>query len=110
MNFGAIESNLKQGGRISRADAESLWANASDEQLKVLANIVRDRYHEPKTATYLLMRIINYTNVCVALCDYCSFYRLPKSPEGYVRSKHWIFSKIDDLLEVGGDLFAFNGG
>jgi cyclic dehypoxanthinyl futalosine synthase len=110
MNFGAIESNLKQGGRISRADAESLWADASDEQLKLLANIVRDRYHEPKTSTYLLMRIINYTNVCVALCDYCSFYRLPKSPEGYVRSKDWIFSKIDELLEVGGDLFAFNGG
>ncbi len=33
-----------------------------------------------------------------------------KSPEGYVRSKDWIFSKIDELLEVGGDLFAFNGG
>lgn len=110
MNVDSIEASLRNGGRISRADAESLWKNASDEQLRMLANIVRDRYHAPKTATYLLMRIINYTNVCVALCDYCSFYRLPKSPEGYVRSKAWIFAKIDELLEVGGDLFGFNGG
>lgn len=110
MNVDSIEKSLRQGARIDRADAEFLWANASNEQLQTLANIVRDRYHAPKTSTYLLMRIINYTNVCVALCDYCSFYRLPKSPEGYVRSKDWIFSKIDELLEVGGDLFAFNGG
>jgi|694.fasta_scaffold81398_4 cyclic dehypoxanthinyl futalosine synthase len=110
MNVDSIQDSLAQGGRISRADAEFLWQNASDEQLQTLANIVRDRYHAPKTATYLLMRIINYTNVCVALCDYCSFYRLPKSPEGYVRSKEWVFSKIDELLNVGGDLFGFNGG
>ncbi len=110
MNFDSIESNLRQGGRISRADAERLWLTAGDEQLQTLANIVRERYHEPQCATYLLMRIINYTNVCVAKCDYCSFYRLPKSSEGYVRSKDWIFSKIDELLQVGGDLFAFNGG
>ncbi|HEY9679062.1 MAG TPA: radical SAM protein [Drouetiella sp.] len=110
MNYESIEINLKQGGRVSRADAQSLWENASDEQLMTLANIVRDRYHAPKTATYLLMRIINYTNICVAKCDYCSFYRLPKAPDGYVRSKDWIYSKIDELLEVGGDLFAFNGG
>jgi len=110
MNVDSIEISLRQGGRISRGQAEFLWTNATDEQLQKLANIVRDRYHPPKTSTYLLMRIINYTNVCVALCDYCSFYRLPKSPEGYVRSKDWIFSKIDELLEVGGDLFAFNGG
>ncbi len=56
------------------------------------------------------MRIINYTNVCVAKCDYCSFYRLPKAPDGYVRSKEWIFERIDELLLLGGDLFGFNGG
>lgn len=108
--IGSIEETLRQGGRITRAEAEFLWASANDEELQKLAQIVRDRYHAPKTATYLLMRIINYTNICVAKCDYCSFYRLPKAPDGYVRSKDWIFSKIDELLEVGGDLFAFNGG
>jgi cyclic dehypoxanthinyl futalosine synthase len=109
-NYSQIEDKVRTGTRISRKDAEYLWLNASDSELQVLANIVRDRFHEPKTATYLLMRIINYTNVCVAKCDYCSFYRLPKAPDGYVRSKEWIFERIDELTAMDGDLFGFNGG
>ena len=96
--------------RVSRAQAEWLWHNASDHELIELASSVRARYHEADVATYLLMRIINYTNICVAKCDYCSFYRLPRAKDGYVRDQEWVFSKIDELVEVGGDLFAFNGG
>ena len=70
----------------------------------------RDRWHEPNHATYMVMRIINYTNVCVAQCDYCAFYVLPNQDGGYVLSRKDVFAKIDDLLEVGGDLVAFNGG
>lgn len=105
-----LADKLKSEQRISDEDALWLWENASDEQLQSLARIVRDRYHKPDSATYLLMRIVNYTNVCVAKCDYCSFYRLPNAPDGYVKEKSWIFEKIDELLSVGGDLFGFNGG
>ena len=56
------------------------------------------------------MRIINYTNVCVAQCDYCAFYVLPGQDGGYVLDRDEVFAKIDELLEVGGDLVAFNGG
>jgi cyclic dehypoxanthinyl futalosine synthase len=108
--YSQIENKLRAGERINRKEAEHLWLNASDDELQVLANIVRARFHEPNAATYLLMRIVNYTNVCVAKCDYCSFYRLPKAPDGYVRSKEWIFERIDELVAMGGDLFAFNGG
>lgn len=58
----------------------------------------------------MIMRIINYTNVCVAQCDYCAFYRLPGHPEGYVLSRDRVFAKLDELIELGGDLAAFNGG
>ena len=109
-NFERIKDCLDGGGRVTKDDARWLWLNASDEELKLLANKVRNRYHQPGVATYLLMRIINYTNVCVAKCDYCSFYRLPKAPDGYIRSKEWIFERIDELVNMGADLFAFNGG
>jgi cyclic dehypoxanthinyl futalosine synthase len=109
-SFDKIADCVRNQARVSRNEAEWLWLNASDEQLQILANNVRDRFHEPNAATYLLMRIVNYTNVCVAKCDYCSFYRLPKAPDGYVRSKEWIFERIDELVSMGGDLFAFNGG
>ena len=96
--------------RITVDDARTLWNEASDEELKRLAQDVRARYHEPNRATYMVMRIINYTNVCVAQCDYCAFYVLPNQDGGYVLSREDVFAKIDELLEFGGDLVGFNGG
>jgi cyclic dehypoxanthinyl futalosine synthase len=96
--------------RISIDEARTLWREASDEELKRLAGEVRARYHEPNHATYMVMRIINYTNVCVAQCDYCAFYVLPNQDGGYVLSREQVFAKIDELLEAGGDLVGFNGG
>ena len=58
----------------------------------------------------MVMRIINYTNVCVAQCDYCAFYKLPTQEGGYVLSHDEVFAKLDELLVMGGDLAAFNGG
>jgi cyclic dehypoxanthinyl futalosine synthase len=87
-----------------------LWKHAGDDELRNLAQIVRNRFHAPGTCTYMLMRIINYTNVCVAQCDYCAFYTLPGQDGGYVLSEQQVFDKIDELLELGGDLVAFNGG
>ena len=96
--------------RISVAEAAHLWNEASDEELRELAGAVRARWHEPDRATYMIMRIINYTNVCVAQCDYCAFYVLPGQDGGYVLDRDEVFAKIDGLLEVGGDLVGFNGG
>ena len=97
-------------GRITVDEARELWLHADDEELKRLAQDVRARYHEPNHATYMVMRIINYTNVCVAQCDYCAFYVLPNQHGGYVLSRNEVFAKIDELLEFGGDLVGFNGG
>jgi cyclic dehypoxanthinyl futalosine synthase len=96
--------------RITVDEARTLWREASDDELKRLAGEVRARYHEPNRATYMVMRIINYTNVCVAQCDYCAFYVLPNQEGGHVLSREDVFAKIDELLELGGDLVAFNGG
>jgi len=96
--------------RISVDEARALWETGSDEELKRLAQEIRGRYHDPSRATYMVMRIINYTNVCVAQCDYCAFYVLPNQDGGYVLSREDVFAKIDDLLGFGGDLVAFNGG
>ena len=96
--------------RISVTEAARLWNEASDDELKQLAGAERARWHEPDRATYMVMRIVNYTNVCVAQCDYCAFYVLPNEDGGYVLDRGEVFAKIDELLEVGGDLVAFNGG
>jgi cyclic dehypoxanthinyl futalosine synthase len=96
--------------RISPEEALCLWREASDADMRSLASQVCARYHSPSACTYMLMRIINYTNVCVAQCDYCAFYKLPGQEGGYVLSQDQVFAKLDELLAMGGDLAGFNGG
>jgi cyclic dehypoxanthinyl futalosine synthase len=108
--FSEIAAKVAQGSRIGRDQARWLWTNASDAELCSLAAGVRGRFHAPGSCTYMVMRIINYTNVCVAQCDYCAFYKLPSQDGGYVLSHEEVFAKLDELLALGGDLAAFNGG
>jgi len=96
--------------RITADEAARLWNHAGDAELRALASQARAHFHSPRAATYMLMRIINYTNVCVAQCDYCAFYKLPTQEGGYVLSHEQVFAKLDELLALGGDLAAFNGG
>jgi cyclic dehypoxanthinyl futalosine synthase len=110
ITLSTIRAKLEQQTRISESDALFLWRHASDADLRALASHVRARFHPPDACTYLVMRIVNYTNVCVAQCDYCAFYRLPGQPGGYVLSQPQVFAKLDELLALGGDLAAFNGG
>lgn len=110
LTLAEISAKVEQGTRIDVKEARWLWLNASVPELQRLAAIVRARFHAPGECTYMLMRIINYTNVCVAQCDYCAFYKLPTQEGGYVLSQEQVFAKIDELIALGGDLAAFNGG
>src|ERR1700684_4113417 len=106
----AIRAKVHNRERVTAEEALWLWKHATDEEMRDLAQLVRSRYHKPNACTYMLMRIINYTNVCVAQCDYCAFYTLPGQAGGYVLSHEDVFAKLDELLALGGDLAAFNGG
>lgn len=105
-----LERRLREGGRVEASEALKLARNADEAELKRLAGIVRDRWHAPRTATYTVMRIINYTNTCVAQCDYCAFYVLPGEKDAYRLTDQQVFDRIDDLVARGGDLVGFNGG
>ena len=63
-----------------------LYERAPLLELGHLADAERWRQHPENVVTYIIDRNINYTNVCVADCKFCAFYRRPKHPEGYVLS------------------------
>jgi cyclic dehypoxanthinyl futalosine synthase len=74
------------------------------------ADDVTRRLHPENYRTYNIDRNINYTNVCTAVCDFCAFYRGPKSPEGYVLDRETIFQKIDETVALGGEQILLQGG
>jgi cyclic dehypoxanthinyl futalosine synthase len=108
--FADLHARLTAGGRITRDEAAWLWQHADDAQLRALAGLVRARWHAPDAATWLIMAIVNYTNVCVAKCDYCAFYKLPKEEGTYLHDFEALRPRIDRVLALGGTLVGFNGG
>lgn len=105
-----VVARLEAGTELDRDGAKVLYEQADDALLSRLATAARARYHPHDRATYIMMAIVNYTNVCVAKCDYCSFYRLPHQPGTYLLSFEQVCQKIDELVAFGGKLVGFNGG
>lgn len=110
MNVARIKENLLADTPITRSEGEWLFNNGSDSDLQSLASIARNKFHSSKTATYLVMAIVNYTNICVAKCSYCSFFKLPHQSGTYLLSFEQLCQKIDSLIKLGGTLVSFNGG
>ena len=111
MNLEHIEKKIVQNQRITRHEAHDLFSHGTDDELSRLATHVKQRHHNADhQATYLIMAIVNYTNICVAACDYCSFYRLPHQSGTYLLNFDQICEKIDQVAQLGGTLVSFNGG
>ncbi len=87
-----------------------LYERASLLDLGTLADQARWTLHPENVVTYIIDRNINYTNVCVADCKFCAFYRRPKHAEGYVLSFEEIGRKIDELKALGGVQILMQGG
>ncbi len=105
-----LRDAIEAGEPISLNDAAELYGSADDVTLSELATLARNKLHPASEATYVVMAIVNYTNICVAKCDYCAFYRLPHQEGGYLLDFDQVCAKIDDLVRHGGTLVGFNGG
>ncbi len=105
-----INSKISDRFPISVKEAGWLFQNASMQTLSELALKAKSFFHKADEASYLIMAIVNYTNVCIAKCDYCSFYRFPHHKDSYLLTHEQVFEKIDELISYGGTLVGFNGG
>jgi cyclic dehypoxanthinyl futalosine synthase len=105
-----IAERVRSGGRLDSAVALELYLHASTPLLGRLADEVRARKHPDGIVTYIIDRNVNYTNVCVARCNFCAFYRPVGSAEGYVLGFEEIFRKIDETIALGGGQVLLQGG
>src|SRR5580765_7689870 len=102
MTIQSIADKVSAGARIDADEALFLYRSAPTALLGQLAESVRDRKHPGRIVSYIIDRNVNYTNVCVARCNFCAFYRPVGSAEGYVLGFDELFRKIDETLAVGG--------
>ena len=105
-----IAAKVEKGGRVSADEALALYHGAPTHLLGALADGIRARKHPGRIVTYIIDRNVNYTNVCVARCNFCAFYRPVGSSDGYVLAFDEIFKKIDETIAVGGSQLLLQGG
>jgi len=105
-----LAAKVRQGGRLDPPEALELYLHAPTPLLGSLADEVRARKHPEGIVTYIIDRNVNYTNVCVARCNFCAFYRPVGSSEGYVLGFEEIFRKIDETISLGGGQLLLQGG
>ena len=110
MMIDQIAQKVRDGGRVDAAEAAALYRHAPTHLLGSLADGIRARKHPDRIVTYIIDRNVNYTNICVARCNFCAFYRAVGDSEGYVLGFEEIFRKIDETVAVGGNQLLLQGG
>ena len=95
---------------LSIEEGEFLYEHAPLTELMYVANELRKIQVPHGKVTWQIDRNVNTTNVCVANCKFCNFYRIPGHPEAYITDMPTYRQKIEETIRYGGDQLLLQGG
>jgi cyclic dehypoxanthinyl futalosine synthase len=109
-----VESLLNRALNLEFLSIEEgvfLYENAPTSNLMFVANEIRNiKKNNSQKVTWIIDRNVNTTNVCIANCKFCNFYRIPGHPESYVTSIETYKKKIEETFQLGGEQLLLQGG
>ncbi len=108
-----LQSLYERAMRFDFLSAEEgifLFENAPLADLTFIANELRKIQVPHGKVTWIIDRNVNTTNVCVANCKFCNFYRIPGHPESYITDIETYKKKIDETFRYGGEQLLLQGG
>ena len=88
---------------LSLSEGVFLFENAPTAELMAIGNQLRFLQKPEPIVTWIIDRNVNTTNVCVANCKFCNFYRKPGHEEVYITDINTYKRKIEETIEFGGD-------
>lgn len=97
---------------LSEEEGIFLFEQAGTAELMYAANEIRKikKQHTPDIVTWQIDRNVNTTNVCVANCKFCNFFRVPGHPDSYITDDETYKRKIEETFSLGGDQLLLQGG
>lgn len=104
---------LERALRLEELTAEEgvfLLEQAATAELAYVANALRQRQVPGDKVTWIIDRNSNTTNVCIANCKFCNFYRRPGHEESYVTTIEEYKQKIEETFAYGGEQLLLQGG
>ncbi len=95
---------------LSIEEGMFLFENAPLTELMFVADELRKKQVPHGKVTWQIDRNVNTTNVCIANCKFCNFYRIPGHAEAYITDMPTYRKKIEETLKLGGDQLLLQGG
>ncbi len=95
---------------LTQEEGKFLFNHASTPELMHVGNKMRQHHVPGKTVTWIIDRNSNTTNVCIANCKFCNFYRRPGHEESYITSIESYKQKIEETFKLGGEQLLLQGG
>lgn len=95
---------------LSIEEGVYLFHNAPLAELMQVADQIRRKQVPHGKVTWIIDRNMNTTNVCVANCKFCNFYRIPGHAEAYVTDIETYRQKIEETFRYGGEQLLLQGG
>jgi cyclic dehypoxanthinyl futalosine synthase len=109
-----VQSLLKRALNLEFLSIEEgvfLYENATTSELMFVANDIRKiKKNNSNKVTWQIDRNLNTTNVCIANCKFCNFYRIPGHAEAYITDIETYKQKIEETIKYGGDQLLLQGG
>lgn len=110
MNLHDLYQRARAFDFLTAEEGVFLFENAPLAELMQLANALRKEQVPYGKVTWIIDRNMNTTNVCVANCKFCNFYRIPGHPESYVTDLPTYRKKIEETFRYGGEQLLLQGG
>ncbi|HUH74799.1 MAG TPA: cyclic dehypoxanthinyl futalosine synthase [Chitinophagales bacterium] len=110
MNLQEIYQKALQLEFLSIEEGVYLFENAPTADLISIGNTLRYIHKPDPIVTWIIDRNLNTTNVCVANCKFCNFYRKPGHEESYITDIETYKVKIEETIKYGGDQLLLQGG
>jgi cyclic dehypoxanthinyl futalosine synthase len=95
---------------LSAEEGQFLFSGAPTSELIQVANEMRKQLHPENKVTWIIDRNANTTNVCIANCKFCNFYRIPGHAEAYITTIEQYKQKIEETFRYGGEQLLLQGG
>ncbi|MCB0508474.1 MAG: cyclic dehypoxanthinyl futalosine synthase [Chitinophagales bacterium] len=95
---------------LSIEEGVFLFKNAPTAELMTIAHQLRLIQKPDNIVTWQIDRNVNTTNVCVANCKFCNFYRKPGHEDAYITDIETYKRKIEETIRYGGDQLLLQGG
>lgn len=95
---------------LSAEEGLFLFENAATTDLMFVANELRKIQVPNKKVTWIIDRNANTTNVCIANCKFCNFFRIPGHKEAYTTTIEEYTQKIEETIRYGGEQLLLQGG